>query len=107
MKIHQNLLHQGKIVLRKIHQSLIQKKVVLRMRQTELVKRIVTPTKQIRMKKKVHVMKQGALKKNMLECVIVGEKVILSIQTRNQTEKVEMRTRINYLSVVGKVALKI
>ena len=26
--------------------------------------------------KKVHVMKQGAVKKNILECVIVGEKVI-------------------------------
>ena len=58
------------------------------MRQTELVKPIVTPTKQIRMQKNVHVMKQGAVKKKMLECVIVGEKVILSLQTKNQIEKV-------------------
>ena len=35
--------------------------------QTELVKQIFTPTKQIRMQKNVHVMKQGAAKKNMLE----------------------------------------
>ena len=59
------------------------------------------------MQKKVHVMKQEAVKKNMLEFVIVGEKVILSIQTKNQMEKVVMRRRINYLSVVGKVTLKI
>ena len=58
------------------------------------------------MKKKVNVMKQGAVKKNMLECVIVGEKVILSIQTKNQMETVVMRRRINYLSLVGKVTLK-
>ena len=52
-------------------------------------------------------MKQGAVKKNMLELVIVGEKVILSIQTRNQTETVLVRRIINYLSVVGKVTLKV
>ena len=51
-------------------------------------------------------MKQGAVKKNMLECVIVGEKAILSIQTKNQMEKVVIRRRINYLRVVGKVTLK-
>ena len=59
------------------------------------------------MQKKVHVMKQVAVKKNMLECVIVWEKVILNIQTNNQMETVVMRSRINYLSVVGKVTLKI
>ena len=32
----------------------------------KIVKQIVTPTKQILMQKKVHVMKQGAVKKNML-----------------------------------------
>ena len=52
-------------------------------------------------------MKQGALKRKMLECVIVGEKVILSIQTKNKMKKVVMRRRINYISVVGKVTLKI
>ena len=52
-------------------------------------------------------MKQGAVKKNMLEYVIVGETAILIIQTKNQMEKVVMRRRINYLRVVGKVTLKI
>ena len=59
------------------------------------------------MQKKVHVMKQGAVKRNILECVMVGEKVILSIQTNNQMEKVVMRRRFKYLSMVGKVTLKI
>ena len=76
------------------------------MRQTELFKRIVTPTNQIRMQKNVRVMKQGTVKRKMLECVIVGEKVILSIQTKNQMEKVVKMRRLNYLSVVGKVTLK-
>ena len=51
-------------------------------------------------------MKQGAVKRKMLECVIVGEKVILSIQTNDKMEKVVKRRRLNYLSVVGKVTLK-
>ena len=59
------------------------------------------------MQKKVHVMKQGAVKKNILECMIVIERVILNIQTNNQMEIVAMRRRINYLCVVGKVTLKI
>ena len=59
------------------------------------------------MQKKVHVMKQGAVKKKILEYVIVREKVILSIKMKNQMETVLMRRRINYLSVVGKVTLKI
>ena len=57
--------------------------------------------------KKVHVMKQGAVKKNMLEYVIVREKVILNIQAGNQMETVATRRRINCLCVVGKVTLKI
>ena len=77
------------------------------MRQTELVKRIVTPTNQTRLKKNVHVMKQGAVKRKMLECVIVREKVILSIQTNIQMEKVAKKRRLNDPSVVGKVTLKI
>ena len=77
------------------------------MRQTELVKRIVTHTNKIRMHKKVHVMKQGAAKRNMSGCVIVGEKVILSIQTNIQMEKVAKKRRLNDPSVVGKVTLKI
>ena len=57
--------------------------------------------------KKVHVMKQGAVKRKMLECVIVGEKLILNIKKNNQMEKVVRRSRLNYLSMVGKVTLKI
>ena len=59
------------------------------------------------MQKKVHVMKQGAFDKNTLECVIIGEKVILNIQMKNKMETVAMRRRINYLCLVGKVTLKI
>ena len=105
-KIYQSLLHQGKRVLRKIHQSLLLQKVVLRTRLKELVKQIVTPTTQIWMQKKVHVMKQGVLGENMLECVIVWEKVILNIQMKNQMETVAMRRRINYLCLVGKLTMK-
>ena len=43
------------------------------------VERKVTPTNQIRMQKQVHVVKQAAVKRKMLEIVKVGEKVILSI----------------------------
>ena len=32
-------------------------------------------------------MKQGAVKKKIFECVILVEKVILSLQTKNQMEK--------------------
>ena len=106
-KIHQILLHQGKRVLRKIHQSILLQKVVLRTRIKELVKQIVTPKIKIRMQKKVHVMKQGAVGKNMWECVIVWEKVILNIQMNNQMETVAMRRIINYLCLVGKVTMKI
>ena len=52
-------------------------------------------------------MKQGAAKKKMLEFVIIGEKVVLSLQTRIKMEKVVTRRIINNLSVVGKVTLKI
>ena len=48
-------------------------------------------------------MKQSSVKRKMLECIKVGEKVILSIQTKNQMEKVVKRRRLKYLSVVGKV----
>ena len=65
-KINQSLRHQVKIVLRKIHQSLLQKKVVLWARPTELVKQIVTHTKQTQMQKKLHVIKKGVVKKNTL-----------------------------------------
>ena len=60
------------------------------MRQTELFKQIVTPTKTNLNTKKVHVMKQGALKRKMLKGLIVGKRRIF-----------------NYLSVVGKVTMKI
>ena len=77
-----------KIKMRKKKKKKMKRKrleYVLRTRKIELVKQIVTPAKQIRMQKKVHVMNQGAVKKNILEYVIVGEKVIFSIQTKNQT----------------------
>ena len=83
------------------------KKGFLWMRQTKQVERIVTPTNQIRMQKKVHILKQSAVKRKMSECLKVGENVILSIQMRNQMEKVVKRRRLNNLSVVGKVTLKI
>ena len=77
------------------------------MRQKKPVKRIVTPKNQIQIQKKLHVMKQRAVKRKMLESVIVGEKVILSIQTKIQMEKVVKGRRLNYLSLVGKVTLTI
>ena len=97
-KIHESLLHQGKRVLRTIHQSLLHKgkKVLKKIYQRPSPKKgcFVDETnrtsqansdsyKKIRMQKKVHVTKQGALKRKMLECVKVGEKVILRIQTKN------------------------
>ena len=42
----------------------------------------------------------------MSECVKVGEKVILRIQTKNQMEKLLKRKIFNHLSVVEKVMLK-
>ena len=66
----------------------------------------MTSTKKNQMQKKLHVMKQAAVKRKISECVKLGEKVILSIQTNNQMEKVVKRSRLNYLSVVGKVTLK-
>ena len=52
-------------------------------------------------------MKQAAVKRKISEYVKVGEKVILSIQTKNQMEKLVKRKILNYLSVVEKVTLKI
>ena len=71
------------IEIRKIHTSLLQKKVVLLMRQTKQVQQEVTPTNHILMQKQVHVVKQEVVKRKILECVRVGEKVILRIQTKN------------------------
>ena len=76
------------------------------MRKTKQVERKVTPTNQIRIQKKVHVVKQAVMKKKILECLKVGEKTILSIQTKNQMEKVLKRKRLNDLSVVEEVTLK-
>ena len=59
------------------------------------------------MQKKGLVMKQAAVKRKMLECVRVGERVILSIQTNNQMVKVVKMSRLKYLSVVEKLTLKI
>ena len=56
--------------------------------------------------KQVHVVKQEVVKRKMLECVKLGEKVILRIQTKNQMEKVLKRKKLNNLSVIEKVTLK-
>ena len=45
-------ISQRNRVLSKMHQSLFQKEVVLRIRQTKPVEQIVTPTNQIRMQKR-------------------------------------------------------
>ena len=66
----------------------------------------VTPTNKIRMQKQVHVLNQAVVKRKMLECVKVGEKVILRIQTKNKMEKILKRKRLYHLSVVKKVTLK-
>ena len=84
----------------KIHQSLLQKKVVLWMRQTKQVEQEVTPKNKICMQKQVHVVKQAVVKKKMLEYVKVGEKVIFRIQTKNQMGKVLKRKRLNHQIVV-------
>ena len=70
----------------KIYHSLLQKKVVLCMRQTKQVEQRFTPTNQIRMQKQVHVVNPAVVKRKMLECFKVGETVILRIQTKNQME---------------------
>ena len=65
------------------------------MRQTKQVEQILTPTNQTQMQKKVHVIKLAAVKRKMLECVKVREKVILSIQTKNKIEEVVKRRSLN------------
>ena len=87
----------------KIHQSLLKKRLFGGCDKQKKIEQILTPKNQIRMQKNVHVMNQAAVKRKMLECVKVGEKVILSIQTENQMKKVVKRRRLNDLSVVGNV----
>ena len=53
------------------------------MRQTKHVEQEVTPTNQIRIQKQVHVVKKAVVKRKILECVRVVERVILIIQTKN------------------------
>ena len=77
------------------------------MRQTKQVDQEVTPTNQIWMQKQVHVVKQAVVKRKMLECVKIGDKVVFKKQTKNKMEKVLKRKRLNNLSVVGKVTLKL
>ena len=54
------------------------------MRQTQQVEQEVAPTNKIGMQKRVHVVKQAVAKRKIMECVWLGEKVILRIQTKNQ-----------------------
>ena len=49
----------------------------------------MTPKNQIRMQKKVHVMKQAAVKRKMLEFVKVLENVILGIQKKSNGKSSE------------------
>ena len=49
--------------------------------QTKQVEQEFTPTNQISMQKQVHVVKQAVVKMKILDCVRVGEKVILRIRT--------------------------
>ena len=58
------------------------------------------------MQKQVRVVNQAVVKRKILECVRVGEKLILRIQTKNKTEKVLKKKILNNLSVVEKVTLK-
>ena len=58
------------------------------------------------MQKQVHVVKEAVVKRKILECVRVGENLVLRIQTKNQMEKVLNRKRLNHLSVVEKVTMK-
>ena len=68
-KIHQNLLHQGKRVLRKIHQSLLLQMVE---EKTKITCQENSDSYNTDLNaKKVHIMKQGAVGKNMWECVII------------------------------------
>ena len=70
------------------------------MRQTKQVEQEVTPTNQILIQYKLHVVKQAAMKRKILEWVKIGEKVVLSIQTNNQMKNKLKRKRLNHLSVV-------
>ena len=50
--------------------------------------------------KQVHAEKKSVVKRKMLECVKIGDKVVFKKQTKNKMEKVLKRKRLNYLSVV-------
>ena len=70
-KIHQSLLHKGKRVLRKIHQNLLLKKGCYGDKTNRTSQANSDSYKIDLNEKKVHGMKQGAVKKNMLEFMIV------------------------------------
>ena len=92
-------------MLRKIHQRLLQKRLFAD--ETKKTSRVNSDSyKSNYNAKKVHVMKQAEVKRKIMECVKVGEKVILRIQTKNKVEEVVKRGILNYLSVVEKVTLK-
>ena len=76
-------------------------------RQPEQVEQQVTPTIQILMRTHHYGVKQALLKKNILECVRAGEKVMLRIQAKEWKEAVVKRKRLKYLSVTEKVMLKL
>ena len=65
-------INQGKIVISKIHQSLLQKKVCFADETNRTSQENSDSYKSNSNAKKVRVMKQVAVKSKMLECIIVG-----------------------------------
>ena len=92
---------------RKVHLSLLQKKAVFWIRKTEQVEQQKTPPIQILMRTYQNLLKQAIMKKNILECVRVGEKIMLRIQIKNRNEKLVKSKRLKSLSVAEKVTLKL
>ena len=71
-------------------------------RQPKQVEKQVTPPIQILMLTYHNGVMQAVAKKNILECVSVGEKVMLRLQMRIWKEQVVKRKRLKYLSVADK-----
>ena len=91
----------------KAHRSLLQKKHIFWIRQPEQVKQQVTPPIKNLIRTYHNGVKQSVVKSNILECVRVGEKVMLIILTKKWKEKVVNSKILKYLSVAEKVMLKL
>ena len=79
------------------------KNSVLWIRQTEQVEQQVTPTIQIIIQTHHDGVTQVLVKRERLECVRVGEKLMLRIQKKMWNEKLVNRKRLKYLSVFSHV----